>query len=82
MEDLRDRPYNFFQQGRSPIFHIRLTLVSPQPLFPLTIRSISTISKGDDCTEDVKRSYPVGRSPQQTKGDRPLRYNISVAIAR
>ena len=45
MEDLRDRSTK----------HIPLTLVSPQPLFPLTIRSISTISKGDDCTEDVKR---------------------------
>ncbi|MCY7385944.1 MAG: hypothetical protein LH628_25945, partial [Microcoleus sp. CAN_BIN18] len=62
-----------------PIFHIRLTLVSPQPLFPLTIRSISTISKGDDCTEDVKRSYPVGRSPQQTKARSPsaIQYQCS-----
>jgi len=55
-----------------PIKHIPLTLVSSQPIFPLTILSISTISKGADCTEDARRSYPVGRSPQQKKTDRPF----------
>jgi hypothetical protein len=38
-----------------------------QLLFPLTILSISTISKADDCTDGVKHSYPYGNRPSKKR---------------
>ena len=60
-------------QDRSPHPTYSINLRVTQPLFPLTIRAISIISKGDDCTEGVKCSYPAGRSPFvcSQQSDRP-----------
>ncbi|MEG5059472.1 hypothetical protein QUB74_15640 [Microcoleus sp. A2-C2] len=55
---------------RSPHQAYSLNPRITQPLSPPTIRAISIISKGDDCTEGVKRSYPVGRSPKQANKER------------
>jgi hypothetical protein len=53
--------------GRSPFLAYSVDVRVTQPVFPLTILSISTISKADDCTEGVKHSYPYGNRPSKKR---------------
>jgi hypothetical protein len=54
---------------KCPIAHLAYSVDTrvTQPLFPLTIRSLSTISKGDDSTPGVKGSYPLGNRPSKKR---------------